>query len=501
MLELDEVMALEAMRRAAPELLGTPAHRRRKVSWLHSSEIYEIAPLLSGGEVLLTTGLGLAGADAGARRHWVRDVASRGVAAVALEPGRSLPEVPPEIVQEAGRSGLPLLVLHEVVPFVEICREGNERIIAADLARLRRSEQLLCELHEAVQAGAGLAGLVTEIARVAGVPAVLVTVSGQVVAAAGTGVAGARTGPSLRRVVDDGSRSVVRIGGRPWGHLVLGERADPDSDLLATRAAQVLAIVLERSSGPAAGREELAASLLEDLLSSDDEGHVPPDLLVRAGLLGVVPGREDVVLAIAATAPESDRTARMLSSSLGGSPHLVARVAGLTLGLVVRRAAADPAGELAAVLDGPARHAGASVAVSQPASLETSGRALRTALASSRTIRSGAGAAPARRTALARLLAGAGPGELSALAGDSLAPLQDWDRRHGTDLVGTLAVYLRSGSRATRTAELLHLRRQSLHRRLQRIQQLLGHSLDDPEELDHLLLATAAVQLASDRTG
>ncbi|TKA13077.1 hypothetical protein FCI23_03585 [Actinacidiphila oryziradicis] len=69
----------------------------RPVRWVHSSEIYEIGPLLSGGELLLTTGLGLAGADPGARRHWVRQLAARDVAGVAFEIGRSLPDVPAEV--------------------------------------------------------------------------------------------------------------------------------------------------------------------------------------------------------------------------------------------------------------------------------------------------------------------------------------------------------------------------------------------------------------------
>lgn len=381
---------------------------------------------------------------------------------------------------------------HEVVPFVEICREGNELLIAADLARLRQGERLMSELHGAVQAGAGLAGLVAEVARVTDRPATLVTLAGQVVAAAGaSGLHGARR----RRALDAGARSVVHVHGRPWGHLVLGGRSDADSGFLATSAARLLAVVLDRSAGPGPGGEELAASLLKDLLdSADPAGEPPADLVVRAGLVGLATGQDDVVLAVAATAPEPHRAARVLGGTLGSAPHTVARVRGLTLGLVVRRTGDDPAGELAVALDEPARRA-VVFAVAQPGSLEASGRGLRTAVAAVRTTRHGAGAVPARRAALARVLATLGPGELAALAADSLGPLQEWDRRHGTDLVGTLGTYLRSGSRATRTAGALHLRRQSLHRRLQRIEELLGHPLDAADELDHLLLATAAAEL------
>src|SRR5581483_8296951 len=103
------------------------------VRWVHSSEIYEIGPLLSGGELLLTTGLGLAGADAGARRHYVRELAERGIAGVAVEIGRSLPDVPYEILDESRRLDLPLVVLRRVVPFIRISEAANTAIVTQGL--------------------------------------------------------------------------------------------------------------------------------------------------------------------------------------------------------------------------------------------------------------------------------------------------------------------------------------------------------------------------------
>ena len=100
-LTLREILAFDVLDEAAAEVLTCSDTLDRPVRWVHSSEIYEIGPLLSGGELLLTTGLGLAGADAGACRHYVRELAERGVAGVAVEVGRSLPEVPYAIVDEA----------------------------------------------------------------------------------------------------------------------------------------------------------------------------------------------------------------------------------------------------------------------------------------------------------------------------------------------------------------------------------------------------------------
>ncbi|MEV7970084.1 PucR family transcriptional regulator ligand-binding domain-containing protein [Sphaerisporangium sp. NPDC088356] len=57
-LTLRELLSFEALRDARPEVLAGETSLDRLVRWVHSSEIYEIGSLLTGGELLLTTGLG-----------------------------------------------------------------------------------------------------------------------------------------------------------------------------------------------------------------------------------------------------------------------------------------------------------------------------------------------------------------------------------------------------------------------------------------------------------
>jgi purine catabolism regulator len=64
-LNLQELLDLPVLRRARPEVVVGSHLEARPVRWVHTSEIYEISPLLKGGEVLLTTGLGLVGLGAG----------------------------------------------------------------------------------------------------------------------------------------------------------------------------------------------------------------------------------------------------------------------------------------------------------------------------------------------------------------------------------------------------------------------------------------------------
>ena len=73
---------------------------------------------------------------------------------------------------------------------------------------------------------------------------------------------------------------------------------------------------------------------------------------------------------------------------------------------------------------------------------------------------------------------------LGALAGD--------DRRRHTDLLNTLSVYLRHGGGYEVTSRALSVHRSTLKYRLQRIRELTGYDLADPETHFNLQLATRA---------
>lgn len=75
------------------------------------------------------------------------------------------------------------------------------------------------------------------------------------------------------------------------------------------------------------------------------------------------------------------------------------------------------------------------------------------------------------------------------LADEILAPLVRYDRQHGTDLVGTLAVFLRENGNAVQAARRLTVHRNTLNYRLQRIAEISGLDLDQADERLMLHLA------------
>jgi hypothetical protein len=404
-LTLREILALDPVRGSEPELLAGEGALDRPVRWVHSSEVYEGANFLDGGELLLTNGFGLTDADEDTRRRYVRELAARGATGLAVEVGRSLVRMPEEVVDEARRLGLPLLALHRVVPFVRITEAANRAIVARGLSGRAASVR--------PWGGDHTAALLADLA------------DGQALnqpeVEARAALAGFHPGPGARLV------GVSAHGARELG-------------------------VVDRAARSLGGVAVLRAAFPGDVLALV----AMPDDAVRA-----VTARRDVVRAVQEafrTVAEAGVTVAVGHAVLAGGGWLrwseTLRAARTTLELALTVPSAEP---------GPT--GGPVVTSSRSLTLE---RELTR------------GGVDANRDRLARLVQ------------HTLGPLLAWEAAHPSDLVRTLEIHLRHGCSPTRTAALLHIGRQSLYQRLERIESLLGLEIDDPDLLGELLAALCA---------
>ncbi|WP_238420154.1 PucR family transcriptional regulator [Gordonia sp. 'Campus'] len=473
------------------------------VRWVHSSEIYEIGPLLTGGELLLTTGLGLRGLDGGTRKHYVHDLAERGVAAVAFEVGRTFDEVPDEMVRAGSAARLPIIELRSVVPFIDVCRAVNTSIAAREVDELRMRALLDDALHDDLAAGAGVAPMLGHLADLLDAPVVLVTAAGALVSAHGVD-----DDSAAWRVVDRAVAEVpVRSRGRSLARLVVGERAGaptvPYAEALLRAAAGPVSVGLTRAGVRGSA---LAARLVEDLV--DGRPLRRADLETRLAGAGVTVGGPSVLVPLAAEAPDPrmadaavaaaafdsmarsivDATVYALVSVPVGGPGDVDPVERVASGL----ARSTGLGRTTIVVGDPVgidrSRPGADASRTLTDSLRRCARQL--GLAASAVSPAGAG----RRVHTAReMLVDEAIGtlepsvraELSALA----APLAAHDERASTELVRTLAVHLAHGCSATRSAEVLHIGRQSLYQRLERIRVVLGFDPTEPSVYASMMVA------------
>src|SRR3954466_9503862 len=103
---LAEVLELPAVRRGDPAVRAGPAHLDRAVRWVHVSEVSDIAHLLEGGELILTTGIALP-SDPDALAQYVEELSAAGATGLAVELGRRYQgALPPKLIAAAERSSL-----------------------------------------------------------------------------------------------------------------------------------------------------------------------------------------------------------------------------------------------------------------------------------------------------------------------------------------------------------------------------------------------------------
>ncbi|WP_455565772.1 PucR family transcriptional regulator [Micromonospora sediminicola] len=306
-----EVLALVPVRHGAPRLVAGDAGLDRPVRWVHVAEVPDIATLLGGGELVLTTGIGLPADDAGLRA-FIGDLADVGVSGLVVELGRRyVSGVPRVMAAAAERRGLPLVELRRATPFVRITEAVHALIVDAQLTELRATEEIHQRFTELSVEGAEPTEVLRQAAELAGCPVVLENLSRQVLAYDPAGESAEllldgweqhsrQIRPAGRTAYDpDSGWLVTTVGarGQDWGRLLLrwpAAEATPPTRLtiLIERAASTLALgrLIRRD---AEGLErQIHRTLLTALI---DHSRPVDEVALRAKALGVTLDRRHLV--------------------------------------------------------------------------------------------------------------------------------------------------------------------------------------------------------------
>ncbi|SCF07707.1 transcriptional regulator, CdaR family [Micromonospora purpureochromogenes] len=319
-----EVLALDPVRHGAPRLVAGDAGLDAPVRWVHVAEVPDIATLLGGGELVLTTGIGLPADDTGLRA-FIGDLADVGVSGLVVELGRRyVSGVPRVMAAAAERRGLPLVELRRATPFVRITEAVHALIVDAQLTELRATEEIHQRFTELSVEGAGPAEVVRQAAELAGCPLVLENLSRQVLAYDPAGESAEllldgweqhsrRIRPAGRTAYDaDSGWLVTTVGarGQDWGRLLLRWPGGGDlaaGSTLGGRPAGTpptrLTILVERAASTLAlGRlirrdaEGLERQIHRTLLTALLDHSRPVDeVALRARALGVTLERRHLV--------------------------------------------------------------------------------------------------------------------------------------------------------------------------------------------------------------
>ncbi|ARP69527.1 PucR family transcriptional regulator [Streptomyces pluripotens] len=526
---VQQALELPGLRSGLPEILAGADRLGRTVRWVHAGEVPNIASLLKGGELLLTTGYGL-GTRPAEQRAFVRTLADRGIAALVVELGPRFTRLPAALVDTARSAGLPLVQLHREVPFVTVTEEIHTEIVNGHYALLQRAEEVHRRCTEALLGGGGVPQVLGILADFGDNPVFLETPGGRLLYAAGEGPEGADPlqvweglrGPHKDAPPPAGSVLVDVPGGGPGTAgsvrarlVLLPVRAPlaPVHRMAAERAAGILAVVLMQ----ARQEEELAARGRGDFLTDLAEGRITAeDAPAQARVLGFKPGDGPllpVVMRVGDTLSPGGGwavLARAVSEELAavGVPMLlgVRPVEGRVLVLLGLRSESERpsvADRVAAALRAGVERAGMRrpgspppvVVVGVAGGWAAASAGLRHAAETATAAQGLTDQAwyDARRLDIDLLLWRLRDHpDLSAFVDRAIGPLREHDRRSKPPLLPTLEVYLAHAGRKAETARELHLNRQTLYNRLARIGELLGTDLDDPQTVLALSLALRA---------
>jgi purine catabolism regulator len=526
MLTVGEALQLDAFARS--RLVAGQSGLKNVIRWVHIVDVpdprYEWT---RGGELLLTTGFGLRN-NPRRQAELIPKLAEKNLAGLVLSVGHYLEETPAEMRAAGDHLAFPIVEIPGDVPFIDITEAVFDRIVNLQYAIQRRAEDIHASLTGLVLEGGTLLDVAGALAALLDRSVTVENAAFEVLAAAQVGtvdkartrsVRAGRTTPDLaesllergiyaRLLVDrkpvhvrpmpDIGMTMERIvapiilAGQIMGYvwIIAGEHPLDDLDELAIEhGATVAALLMLKEQAVQEAELNLRGDLLDQLL--EDRGSPSPDVVELAHRLDFPLDRAYQVLMVAGQAAAGGSVGMLAGrvESWLAAEEIPALVVSRDQAVVVVLVGHQPpAGDALAermleALCHPAENllisSGRPVAVLDGLadSYRQAADALRVALSDpplvplvpfdslgARHLLHHVPAAVVQENHYVR--------QLRALAAH--------DAAHDTDYLSNLEEYLKTGSVISEAAEALHIHRNTLTYRLERIAEITGFDLGSP---------------------
>ena len=493
----------------ALRLVAGDAETSRPIRWVHVSEREDPTPWLKGGELLLTTGMGV-GTTPAKRRAYVKRLADAGLAGLGFGLGFSYDKVPRAIVTAAEQIAFPVFEVPYPVPFIAITEAVFTRILAEQYDTLQRAVDAEHVLTRAVMEGGGIEGIAASLADVTKGWVSLLDLHGIPLAATSRAATSRadRVWDEIRSARPEGtsfSMSFVEKGHHVWvqpvgahgrveAFLAVGKPDQPSQldRIVAGHALSLFAIELAKSRAVAEAERRLQGDFFDELAAGSMS---PTDAARGLARFGFV--RDGLVVAVALEGGDADALVRVAEDhgSRAGGGFLVSRHGdGVSLLLP-----ADPPPELTELVEALGARVDAELRGGSGSSVEPTevGRSLREAHYGLQVCRlEGWRTAGFEDLGTYRLLLSmADPGALRAFADSLLGPLDAYDRDHRGELMSSLQGFLQHNARWETASAELFVHRHTLRYRMRKVEELTGRDLSSSFDRMEFWLALRARDL------
>jgi purine catabolism regulatory family protein/PucR-like helix-turn-helix protein len=497
---------------------GAEGAGEHEIRWVHITELLDPTPWLSGGELLLTTGIPLDSAER--QRKFIRLLSDAGVAGLGFGTGFDHTKVPKALVAEANAAGFPVFEVPYETPFIAITEAAFSRLVNEQYDVLSRGIAVNERLERLVLEGGGLDEVAREIAAAIGGSSLVLDARGEVLAQGGRRIP-QHLSDAIRAEVEPRGTAAAPfvpsqsdLRGRALAHpvspragaaeawLVVVRRSGELGDferLCVQQAAIVVALELMRGRVARETERRLSGEVLGATLSGRLAADDIRDRLAPFGI-----GDRAAVLAfeLADAAPAEATLADFLASQ--NRPAVVApQPAGRRelLCAVIDGSKGDPlevAGQARKALE--SAHGATRAATSRALPTERVRHAFHEARCALEATGFSNGAAPDvashRDLGAFTLLLSVQDGEALRLYCESvLGPIEDSDERYAGELLRSLEAYIDRNGHWERAAADCYCHRHTLRYRIKRIEELTGRDLGSANDRVELWLALRAKEL------
>ena len=510
------------------ELVAGERAAAAPIRWVHVSELEDPTPWLSGGELLLSTGMQLL--DEASQRAYVRQLVEHHLAGLGFGTGFSHDTLPEALLDEARALDFPVFCVPYEMPFIAITERAFLSLVNEQFDVLQRAVSIQRRMERLVLDERSLAEVVRGLANSIGATVMVLDSAGRTLAC-----------HAFRRELDGALVAAIRAEVTPRAHsssprgfvpqipelagraialpvpsgshgtatswLVAVPESDSLADFerfLAHHAVMVVALAQMRERVVAETERRLAGDVLGLALS----GRIDPDE-VAARLAPFEISGTAAVLVLAVEDPETleDELARILTDL--GAKALVATVATARRRLLcaVVAGVGDPlelAGAARERLDEGGR--GLRAAVSHSAPVQALRRSFHEARCALEVSSLANGSAPAVASAddlgAYRLLLSLQEDDgLRQYCDDVLRPIERTRSGNADELVRSLEAFLEHNGSWEAAARALFCHRHTLRYRISRIEELTGRRLDRVENRIEFWLALRGRELLAGHGG
>ena len=499
---------------------GGSSASEREIRWVHITELRDPTRWLSGGELLLTTGIQLDTAER--QREFLRLLAESEVAGLGFGTGFDHAKLPRALVAEAEKHDFPLFEVPYAMPFIAITEAAANRLVNEHYDVLSRGIAVNERLERLVLEGGGLGQIAREIASAIGGHSVILNARGEQLAQGGRRLSSETLDAIRAEVQDRGSAAAPFVpaqpshrgrrkalahpvsprGGAAEAWLVVVRRSGELGDferLCVQQAAIVIALELMRERVARETERRLSGEVLAAALT----GRLAPgDLRDRLSPFGIGEQAAAIVFECddadraQATLEQhfraENRSALVATQSAGRRELLCAVIAGadtdpIEVAANARSALADAHGEVRA-------------AASRVAPADQVRHCFHEARCALEATGFANGAAPEvashRDLGAFTLLLSVQDSEALRLYCESvLGPIESSDGRYAGELLRSLEAYIDRNGHWERAARDCYCHRHTLRYRIKRIEELTGRDLSRANDRVELWLALRAKEL------